>query len=592
MKNKRYWILLSLLTLISTLLAACGPQATPEPIIETVVVMEEGKEVVKVVTTTPDPSMIEPTQKLLRVNLGTYPDIIDPQQSSFSNEIAHLELIYEGLTALDKDLETVPGAAESWQYNENATELTFTLREGLVYSDGTVLNAMRFKDALMRNINPATAGEYAGSTDEILGAAEWRLGEGDASEAGKAVVEKSILAMDMAGNECTDYEQTDCRTLKLALVKPAPYYHTVMAIWVAFPAKKELIEEGGENWWNSSVYQIGNGPYILRNLEPFVRSYFVPNPNYWGGQGIVDIEFRFITDTAVEFEAYKNNEFDIVRLASEDFATVKNDPVLSLEQKIFPGSCTYNIFFHQLKEPFTDIKVREAFARALDRATYVTDVLQNLGAPTLTWIPPGFPGYDPTEDRWSYDPPAAVQALKDSSYGSVEALPDIVATFGDTPRNRIRWEWLVNKWKEVLGVDISLNPVEPTTFTALTNDVNTAPQMFLLGWCADYPDPQNWLSIYWMSTSALANRIGYVNTDLDALMSAADVEPNPDVRMKLYYDAQKLLVTSLPGAFMYNNVNSFLVKPWVKNLELTPQDSSWPGRINPLVIDIDTSMLP
>ena len=57
-----------------------------------------------------------------------------------------------------------------------------------------------------------------------------------------------------------------------------------MGLWVTFPAKEENITEGGENWWNSSKYQIGNGPFILKTLEPFVRGYFVPNPNYWGGE--------------------------------------------------------------------------------------------------------------------------------------------------------------------------------------------------------------------------------------------------------------------------------------------------------------------
>ena len=86
----------------------------------------------------------EATAKTLRVNLGTYPDMIDPQKSSFSGEIAHLNLVYQGLTALNEKLETVPGAAEAWQYNDDATQLTFTLRDGLVYNDGAVLNAARF----------------------------------------------------------------------------------------------------------------------------------------------------------------------------------------------------------------------------------------------------------------------------------------------------------------------------------------------------------------------------------------------------------------------------------------------------------------
>ena len=162
-----------------------------------------------------------------------------------------------------------------------------------------------------------------------------------------------------------------------------------------------------------------------------------------------------------------------------------------------------------------------------------TDVLRGLGSPTLTWIPPGFPGYDGEENRWGFDPEAAKQAIADSTYGSVENLPPITMTFSDTPRNRTRNEWLAAKFKEVLGVDVTLDPVESTTYTALTKDINTAPQMFILGWCADYPDPQNWLSVYW-KTGAFGERIGYSNPDLDALLVQADTELDPAKRAELY----------------------------------------------------------
>ena len=591
-------------------LSACQPQTVivekevrvtevvKEVVKETVVVegtpqvveKEVTKVVESVVTATPVPTE---ERKVLRVNpgTGTYPDIIDPQKSSFVGEIAHLNLIYEGLTKLNGALETVPGAAEKWEYSDDATELTFTLRDGLKYSDGGVLNAMRFQYAILRNVNPETAGEYAAITDEILGAPEWRTGEGDAQAEGEEMVKQSVQALDMSGNPCTGYEQADCRVLKLKLSRPAPYFHTVMSLWVTYPAKEENIVEGGDNWWNSSKYQIGNGPYILKTLEPFVRGYFVPNPNYWGEMGKVDIEYSYITDTAVRFQAYKNDEFDIIALASEDLATAQADPVLSEEVMIYPGSCTFAVMFHQEKEPFTDQKVREAFAMALDRELWVQDVLKGLGSPALTWIPPGFPGYKEGETRWRYDPEAAKKAVAESSYGSVEGLPKVVATFGDTPRNRVRYEWLIAKWKESLGVDIELNPVETTTYTALTKDRETAPQMYILGWCADYPDPQNWLSVYW-KTGAFGERIAYSNLDFDALVDEADVTVDPARRAELYQEAQDLLVEGCPVAFMWNNVNSFLVKPWVKGLETTPQDSDWPGSINPVAVDMDTSMMP
>ena len=176
-------------------------------------------------------------------------------------------------------------------------------------------------------------------------------------------------------------------------------------------------------------------------------------------------------------------------------------------------------------------------------------------------------------------------------YGSVDKLPKITATFSDTPRNRLRYEWMVAKWKEVLGIEVELNPVEATTYTALTKDITTAPQMYVLGWCADYPDPQNWLSVYW-KTGGFGQRIAYSNPDFDALVNEADTTTDPAKRSDLYAQAQDLLVEGAPVAFFWNNVNTYLIKPWVKGIVLTPQDAGWAGNVSPLTIDIDTTMLP
>ncbi len=593
MRNKVFAVL-ALLLVASMILGACAsatPQVVKEEVIKTVEVVKtvevagETKVETVIVTATPEPKAAE--METLRINLGSYPDLIDPQKSSFVNEIAHLKLIYEGLTTFNDKLETVPGAAESWEYNADATELTFKLRPDLKYSDGTLLNAKRFEYSILRNINPETAGEYSAITDEIVGAPEWRGGTApDSSGVG-------VVALDGAGAPCTGYDQADCLTLKLTFSKPAPYFHTVMGLWVTYPAKEENITEGGDIWWNSSKFQVGNGPYVLASLEPFVRAFFTPNPNFHTGVGQVNIEYSYVVNSAVAFAAYQNNEFDIIGAAAEDLTTIEADPQLKSEHLLYPGSCSYAVMFHQLKEPFTDVKVREAFAYALDRESWVKDVLHGLGSPTLTWIPKGYPGYQEGETRWGFDSAKALESIAASSYGSVAALPEIVLTFSDSPRNRTRYEWLLAKFKEVFGADlkISLNPVEPTTYTSLTKDIATAPQMFILGWCADYPDPQNWLSVYW-KTGGFGERIGYSNPDFDALVNSADTELDPAKRADLYKQAQDLLVAGAPVGFMWNNVNSYLVKPWVKGIVTTPQDSAWSGDINPIGISIDSSMKP
>ena len=234
MSIKKMSVVLGVLLIASMVLTAC-PAPQPQ-VVEKVVtqIVEQKVEVVqtqivevekvvekeKIVVATAVP---EAKPALLRINLGTYPDVIDPQKSSYVNEIAHLKLIYEGLTKFNEKLETVPGAAEKWEYNADATELTFTLRPDLKYSDGTPLNAKRFEYALIRNIDPETAGEYASITDEIKGAPEWRNADTAAADydAAKFKAELGVKATHADGADCN----ADLRTRRRSATRsssPSP----------------------------------------------------------------------------------------------------------------------------------------------------------------------------------------------------------------------------------------------------------------------------------------------------------------------------------------------------------------------------------
>ncbi len=597
---RKMFALLSLLVLASMVLAACGgaaPTAAPaEP-------AQPAATDAPAQPAATDAPVVEEKPAILRVNTGAYPDIIDPQKSSFVNEIAHLNKFYMGLTTLNEKLETVPGAAESWTFSDDATQLVFKLKPNLVYSDGSVLNAMRFAYAFQRNIDPATAGEYASITDEIVGAPEWRNADTAAADYDPAtfIAALGVKASHADGADCADYEDTACDTLTLTFSKPAPYFATIAGIWVGYPAKEENIAEGGDIWWTSSKYQIGNGPFIWKSVEPFVKSVFVPNPNYVGaGIPTYTLEFSYITDSAVAFEAYKNNELDVVGSAAEDLPVIEADPDLTAQHVTYAGSCTTKIQFslfptwNGAPNPFTDKKVREAFALGYDAEGWARDVDGGLGSPTWTWIPPGYPGYDP-ESPLKFDPEAAKAALAAASepFNSAEKLNamGLKMTYSASARNQARHEWLAANYKAILGVDLALDPVDPTTYTALQKDPNTYPLLSRGGWCADYPDPQNWLSVYWRS-DAFSTRWGYNNPDFDALVNEADQTVDVAKRADLYKQAQQVLLNDIPAAFGYNSLNHYLVKPWVTGFQTTPQDGTYPGDVTPWTITIDTSMIP
>ena len=519
--------------------------------------------------------------KILRIHQETDPDVVDPQQSSFTNEIAVLALNYEGLTRQDENLETVPAAAESWEFNEDLTVLTFHLREGLTYSDGSPLTAERFRYAVERNCDPNVAGEYQSILFEIVGCEEFA---NSLSEEAAAAATPGADPYETAKANL-GVKAIDDLTLELTLVQPAPYYPTIASLWVFFPAKQELIEQGGPDWWKDPALQLGNGPFQMTQYEEEQLIGFTANENYWGGRPLVDgIEYVYQGESAVALEAYRAGDLDIVIIDPSLLPSVQEDPELSSQLVTYPFASSLQLSMNLVQEPFDDIKVREAFAYAFDRETYCAEIRSGDCTPTLSWIPEGLPGSIET-DAYAFDPDAAVQALAESSYGGPEGLPEIQMYYNsDDAANTARAEWVAGQYQQILGVTITLVPTEGTALVELRKSPETFPQLLLVGgWIQDYPDPQNWLSVYWTCDATFAQRFGYCNPEFDELVNQADVEPDEARRMELYEQAGQILVDDVPGVFLYNQSNNVLVKPNVTGYAPTALDAEWPGQFTSLL---------
>ena len=524
--------------------------------------------------------------KILRIHQLLYPETADPQKSSFSHEIAFLVTNYEGLTRLDTSGQTSPAAAESWTFNEDGTVLTFTLRDGLTYSDGSPLTADRFVYAVQRACDPNTAGDYQYILFDIVGCAEFAslYAEGDGAT---PVARDDAVAFD-AARAAVGVTAPDDRTVELTLNQPAPYFPSVAGLWVFFPAQQERIEAGGDDWWTDPANQLGNGPFQVTRIEQDQLIEFAANENYWGGRPILDgIELVYVPDAAVALEAYNAGDLDIVNPDPAQYPAIQEDPVLKEEFLSFAGTNTAIMSFNMHNEPFDDPKVREAFAYAFDRETWCAEVTNGDCVPTLSWIPEGVPGYVET-DAFGFDPEAAKQALADSTYGSADALPPIEYHYiADIPEERPRGEWIAGQYRDLLGVEITLIPVEQATWVQSINDPDNYPQTTLVGWFQDYPDPQNWLSILWACESFIATPAGYCNPEFDALVQQADQDLNPETRFPLYEEAHRLLLADAFAVVISNQANVFLVKPEVTGYTTTPSDGEWPGEwASPLTLDV------
>ncbi len=494
---------------------------------------------------------------VLRYNIGTYPDTLDPHQAAYTNEITVLRLLYEGLTRLDTNLNIVGGAAESWQVADDGLTWTFTLRPGLKYSDGAPLTAQNFEYALKRAASPNLAGQYQASTFDIEGAEAY-----GAADPKKTAPEKLKELRDKVA-----VKAVDDRTLQIRTRQPIAYLPSHMSLGIAYPRREDVAKRGGEMWWAKAENHIGNGPFKLDRLEEKTLAVLSPNPYYSRPAHLDRIELRFVTDSKVAFDAYRAGELDMLSLAAEDLDAVLKDPALSQEVVRTSSACTLGFFFNQTRPPFDNRDARLAVAKGIDRAQFVRDVLRGVGTPTTAWIPVGLPDHNPDAGRdLAFDPLAARAAWERAGFQG-----EVKLSYAATPRNKSRFEFLADQMTSHLGAKVVLDPVEPTTLTAMSKSLATSPLLTLGGWCSDYPDAQNWMSAYWDS-KAFAARYGYKNENVDRLQRAADAETDPLRRGQLYQEAEAMVLADVAVAPLYHSENLFLVKPYVKGYTPTAQD--------------------
>ena len=518
---------------------------------------------------------------VLRIHQIVYPDVVDPQKSSYANELAILALVYEGLTRLNDKQETVPAAAESWEYNDDATQITFHLRPDLKYSDGSPLTAENFRYAIERTCDPVTAGEYQSILFGVVGCEDFAgLALDENGETREYTPEEYDTAKAALG-----VRTLDDLTLQVDLVDPTPFFHTIAYTWVMYPVKADVVAKDPDTWWKSAENHIGNGPFKVSSIEEDQEWTFEANDNYWQGRPKLDgIDYVYVDDAAVALEAYRAGDLDIVSLEPPQIPEVEADSDLASQMVVYPLASTYNLEMNLSTEPFNDPKVREAFAYAFDRETYCKEVRSGDCTPTLSWIPQGTPGAIET-DAFAFDPEAAVKALAESSYGGPENLPEIKMYYnGERSGAQERAEWMAGQYRDILGVELTLQPTDGTTLISLTKDAATHPQLVTLGgWAQDYPDPQNWLSVFWTCDSSFASRVGYCNEEFDRLTHLGDTTVDQDQRIEYYKQAGEILVEDQPGPFIMNLAANFVVNPDVTGYTPTPAEGEWPGQFSSLM---------
>ena len=474
----------------------------------------------------------------------TGPLTLDPAISADMSSHTYIMQIFSGLVRLDQELNIVPDIAESWEESLDGKTYTFHLRQGVKFHNGRDVKAADFKYSWERACHPDTdSGTAATYLGDIVGAKDMLAGK---------------------TGEISGVEVIDDYTLQVTIDAPRAYFLDKLAYPTAFVVDMVNVESG-QNWWREPD---GTGPFKLREWTPSQRLILERSQIYYGEPAKLEqIIFHFLAGAPMAL--YETGQIDVT-LVSTSYIDQASDETNPLHQglAVTPELSLYYIGFNTAQPPFDDVNVRRAFSQVVDKERIAEVILRDMVGVADGILPPGMPGYSEALEGLDYDVEKAKELIADSKYGDVSNLPPITLTFEGYGNSIPRYLGaIIQEWQQNLGVEISVRQLEPEIFTYNLNQEKD--DMFILGWIADYPDPHTFLDILFY-TGSENNIFEYSNLDLDALLDQAAIEQDRAVRLAMYQQAEQLVVDDAPCFPLFHGTNYILVKPYVKDYELSP----------------------
>lgn len=472
----------------------------------------------------------------------------DPGVTSGGKGLEMLQNLFEGLVTIDqRDGSLQMGVAEAMDVNDDQTEFTFTLRDGVVWSDDTPLTAKDFEWSWKRVLDPATKSEYTSALYPLKNAAA--IDGGDAE-------------LDTLG-----VKATDDKTLVVTLEAATPFFPLLAATWTYYPVPQHTIEEYGEAWVEAGN-MVSNGPYVLTEWNHDQNMVLERNEKYFGEKPTITRgEFTLFADPVAQaLVAFEADELDQAQVAGADLDRVKNDPDLGPLVQIFPRSGTQFIVMDTTNPPTDDVRVRQALAMAIDRDALANGVLKGEFSPAPTVLPPDIPGYDEAA-ALGEDLDKAKQLLADAGFPNGEGLPELTLTYTATStQEKKSAEYLQGVWKQSLGVNVKLDPLEDKAFQDWFNARTDQPfNMLLSFWGSDWGDPANWHNQLFASTSDFYHS-HWKNDEFDSTVASAVSMADADARIAKYESAERLLNQEAAIVPLFHLNRIYVIKPWVQGI--------------------------
>lgn len=458
------------------------------------------------------------------VQYGSNPETLDPALNSAVDGGNTIITVFETLLIINENNETVPGQAESWTTSEDGLTWTFTMRDGLKWSDGSELNAKDFEYSFKRMADPDTAAPYAETCLGMIDGFEEAAGFPDAD--GNPTVEPNLDALNVKASD-------DGKTLTIVLGYPCSYFDKIAAFAAMSPVQKATVEANGDAWCTSPDTYVCNGPYMITEWTPSERIVLTKNPNYvggWDNSKIVSdsITLLLLEDSSASFAAYNSGEAVLIK-------DVPTDEIPSLTKAEDGGDFyvdtilgTYYVSLNLKRDAFKDAKVRKALSLAIDRDYVANTIMQGTYSTADSIVGPGIVdenGYFHDNGNAPYisadyeaNLAEAKKLLAEAGYPNGEGYPTIEYSCNDAGYHVPLAEYLQQAWGD-LGITLTISKMEWSSFTAArrAGEYDVARN----GWVMDYNDPSNMLDLF---CSGNGNNDGkYSNPEFDAAIEASRV---------------------------------------------------------------------
>ncbi|MFV0253174.1 MAG: ABC transporter substrate-binding protein [Beutenbergiaceae bacterium] len=429
--------------------------------------------------------------------------------------------VMEPLVKIDADKTIQPHLATSWEW-ETPTTLVFQLRDDVTFSDGT----------------PLTAADAKGSIERYIGA-------------------QAALAAVLAPIETV--EATDDYTLTITTSAPTGTLVGVLSIVYIGKAEfshAELSAQDDEYW----SLPIGTGPFVITDYVPQDQFVFTRNDDYWGEPALLQtLTMKQIPDINQKITALSTDEVQIVGgVPYDQFAAVEALDNVTLEQA--DSLSYYFLWFMNDSPPLDDPDVRRAMWMALDLPTIVSSLYGDTRRPMDSFCPSAAFGCVAADGLPTYDQAGAQDLLTDAGYPDGITVDMIFSTANAT--DNALAQALISSWQEI-GVTVEPRGLDAATwlneFVALNWDMDLQGNQTVTG-DADYTLNR----LY----SCAAERLGYCNPDLDAIMTQAQQSTDTDERLQLYQQVVDIMAQDTPAIPLFESNINAAYRNTVQGLEL------------------------